>query len=151
MRRLTRPQIVVGLLLMAAVTWGALFVAYDYRSPINQFFRGYGTVPLDGWSINDLDALCVRLEASDGAPKTNAADAIVVAQNANPGGYVRGVLLVSAHDRCGGAAPRLAWVVTIAWPVPTRATIAPGSRPRAIVLVDAKTGALLLTQRDNAG
>lgn len=142
---------IFGMLLVVAVIWGALFIAYDYRSPVNQFFRGYGTVSVDGWNINDLDALCIRLEPPDGTPVTSAAVAIGVAQNANPGGYAREVLLVSAHDVCGGATPHLAWVVPMAWPIPSRATLAPGSRPRAIVLVDAKTGVLLLSHRDDKG
>jgi hypothetical protein len=53
-------------------------------------------------------------------------------------------VLVSLHDTCHGAAPVLAWAVAVAWPATAEASPAlAGSRPKAIVLVDAKTGELI--------
>ncbi len=150
MRWLSRHQTAVLLVSLVVVTWGALWLAYDYRSPVSQFLRGVGTVQLEGWSAYDLDAVCVRLEAANGTPSATADTAIQLARKTYPNGYVREALLVSLHDTCTGGDPTLAWVVAMAWP---ESAVGPapsaGSQPRAIVLVDAITGKLMSTHAEN--
>lgn len=151
MRWLIRHQLLVLLFLLVAATWGALWVVYDYRSPVSQFLRGVGTVQLEGWSAYDLDAQCVRLEDAGpalGTPTATAATAGQVASNAFPSGYVRQILLVSFRDTCTGAAPRLAWAVAIAWPETARLPLPSGGPPRAIVLVDAVTGTFIVSHAE---
>jgi len=134
---------------MVAATWGALWVVYDYRSPISQFLRGVGTVQMDGWSAYDLDTVCVRLEPATGTPTTTAENAIEVARSAYPGGYIREVLLVSFHDTCNGG-ERLAWAVAVSWTGPRAPAPTGGPRPRAIVLVDASSGQLMASHAEHA-
>src|SRR5450759_5358441 len=55
----------LGLVLSTLV---ALFVVYDVRSPVGQFVRGYGTVPVDRWTAADLEAACIRLEPTQATP-----------------------------------------------------------------------------------
>jgi hypothetical protein len=145
---LRRHQLVVLLIVLVTLTWGALWVVYDYRSPVSQFLRGVGTVQIEGWSAYDLDAQCVRLEDAVGTPAATAETAGQVASSAFPSGYVRQILLVSFRDTCTGAAPRLAWAVAIAWPVATRVPSPSGGPPRAIVLVDAVTGTFIVSHAE---
>jgi hypothetical protein len=144
---LGRHQTGVLLVLLVAGIWGALFVAYDYRSPVSQFLRGVGTVQLEGWSAYDLDTLCIRLEPAYVAPVTDAAGAMEVARKTYNGLYVRVAMLVSLHDTCNGSQPRLAWAVALAWAASSDAPALPaaGSPRRAIVLVDAVTGQLIVS------
>jgi len=88
---------------------GRAVLVYDYRSPVNQYLRAFGSVQIDDWSYNDLDAICIRLEPANGTPVAAADAAGQMAAKANPGGYVREILLVSFHDTCSGASPLLAW------------------------------------------
>ena len=144
MRWLGRHQAIVFVIVLAGAVWGALWLAYDIRSPINQYVRAFGSVEIDGWSYNDLDSLCIRLEPANGTPVAAADGAGLLASKKYPDGYVREIVLVSLHDTCHGAAPVLAWAVAVAWPATAEASPAlAGSRPKAIVLVDAKTGELI--------
>ena len=140
MRWLSRHQTIILVVVLVGVVWGALWLVYDFRSPVSQWFRAYGSAQIDGWSYNDLDAMCIRLEPSDGTPVATVENAGRLALKAYSGGYVREILLVSFVDTCSGAKPRLAWAVTVAWPVALDAAPGAGAVPRAIVLVDAKTG-----------
>jgi hypothetical protein len=150
-RWVTRHQGPVLAVVLVVVIWGALWVVYDNRSPIGQFLRGVGTIQMDGWSAYDLDIVCVRLEPATGRPTTTAEDAIEVAREAYPGGYVRAILLVSFRDTCYGGGPRLAWAVGIGWADPTGAPASTaGSRPRAIVVVDAASGQLIANREEHA-
>jgi hypothetical protein len=149
-RWVTRHQGPVLAVVLVVVIWGALWVVYDDRSPISQFLRGVGTIQMDGWSAYDLDTVCVRLDPASGTPKTTAEDAIAVARQSYPGGYVRDILLVSFHDTCEGGGPRLAWAVGIAWADPTGAPAPTGSRPRAIVVVDAASGQVIVNHAEHA-
>jgi hypothetical protein len=143
LRGLSRYRTVALVIALAVVTWSALFLVYDYRSPVSQFVRGVGTVQLEGWSAYDLDLQCVRLEATDGLPVTTAQNATVLAQKAHPDGYVREVLLVSFSDTCKKGNVKLAWAVAFAWPVDSYGPLPTGGRPRGIVLVDAVTGKVI--------
>ena len=143
MRSLNRYQIAILLAGLVVVTWGALFLVYDYRSPVSHFLRGVGTVDLDGWSAYDLDLQCVRLEEPHITPVTTAQSAAVLAQKAHPTGYVREVRLVTFRDTCSKGGPRLAWAVAFAWPVDSFGPLPTGEPPRGIVLVDAVTGKLI--------
>jgi hypothetical protein len=146
---LRRHQGIVLVAVLAAVIWGALWVVYDYRSPISQFLRGVGTVQLDGWSAYDLDAVCIRLEPPTGPPGTTAESAIGAAREAYPGGYVRDILLVSYRDSCYGGGSRLAWAVGFAWADPTGAPASTGPRPRAVVVVDADSGQVITSRAEH--
>jgi hypothetical protein len=81
-------------------------------------------------------------------PPTTALAAGQVASNVFPGGYVHQILLVSFRDTCTGAAPRLAWAVAMAWLVPSGAPSTSTGPPRAIVLVDAVTGTLIVSHAE---
>ena len=151
MRWLSRHQIPVLVVLLVVMTWGALWVVYDYRSPVSQFLRGVGTVQLEGWSAYDLDTQCVRLEEADGTPTATAESASQVARKSYPTGYVREILLISYRDTCSGAAPRLAWAVAMAWPVTANPVGSTGAPPRAMVLVDAKSGKLIVGHAEGQG
>jgi hypothetical protein len=141
LRWLSRHQTGVLLVALVVVTWGALFVAYDYRSPVSQFLRGVGTVQLEGWSAYDLDTLCVRLEATQASPRTTVETAVQVARKAFPDGEIREILFVSLHDTCRGGEPRLAWVVAMTRVAPDAEALPAGApQERAVVLVDAATG-----------
>lgn len=149
MRWLSRHQTIVFLVVLAGVIWGALWLVYDYRSPVNQYLRAFGSVQIDDWSYNDLDAICIRLEPANGTPVAAADAAGQMAAKANPGGYVREILLVSFHDTCSGASPLLAWAVAVSWAPTADTPLGAGeSPPRAIVLVDAKTGSLIVSHVD---
>src|SRR5450759_5876364 len=63
----------LGLVLSTLV---ALFVVYDVRSPVGQFVRGYGTVPVDRWTAADLEAACIRLEPTQAPPRLPKAAAL---------------------------------------------------------------------------
>ena len=148
---LRRHQLTVLLAVFVAVAWGALWVAYDYRSPISQFLRGVGTVQIEGWSAYDLDTQCVRLEDAGpvpAMPPVSATTAGQVAGKAFPSGYVRQVLLVSFRDTCTGSGPRLAWAVAVAWLLPSGAPATSTGPPRAIVLVDAVAGTLIVSHAE---
>lgn len=148
---LRRHQLVVLLVVFVAVAWGALWVVYDYRSPISQFLRGVGTVQIEGWSAYDLDTQCVRLEDAGPVPALPPATAAAAGQAASaafPSGYVHQILLVSFRDTCTGAAPRLAWAVAVAWLLPSDAPSTSTGPPRAIVLVDAVTGTLIVSHAE---
>ncbi len=127
------------------LTWCSLFIAYDYRSPVNQLLHGMGTVPLQGWGAHELEDACIRLEAPLQVPTYAADKAVVLAGRVYPAAYVRELVLASFTDTCSGAAPRLAWVVSVAWPVSTdlsdQAVYA--AAPRAVAIVDALSGALI--------
>lgn len=144
MRLLRRHQAAVFLVLLVAATWGALWLAYDYRSPFNQWVSGLGTVQIDGWTASELNSVCVRLEPVNIVPPAKADSAIQVAGKTYPGAYVHEVVLVSFHDTCSGASARLVWAVAMDWAGSAAAALPTGaSPPRAIVLVDAATGTLL--------
>jgi hypothetical protein len=151
LRWLSRHQIPVLVVLLVVMTWGALWVVYDYRSPVSQFLRGVGTVQLEGWSAYDLDTQCVRLEEADGTPTATAESAGQVARKSYPTGYVREIVLVSYRDTCSGAAPRLAWAVAMAWPVTANLVGPTGASPRAMVVVDAKSGKLIVSHAEGQG
>lgn len=148
MRWLRRHQTVVLLVLLVAAIWGSLWVVYDYRSPVSQFLRGVGTVQLSGWSAYDLDTQCVRLEDANGTPTATAEAASQVAHKAYPSGFVREILLVSFRDTCSGAGPRLTWAVAIGWPLALDVASPGGGPRRAIVLVDAGTGKLIVSHAE---
>ena len=151
MRWFSRHQTVVFVIVLAFATWGVLWLVYDYRSPVNQYLRAFGSVQIDGWSYNDLDSLCVRLEPANGTPTATAESAGKAAAKAYPAGYVREILLVSFRDTCSGAHPLLAWAVAVSWPATVDEQSGPTDySPRAIVLVDAKTGTLIASHAANA-
>ncbi len=132
-------------------TWGALWLVYDYRSPVSQFLRAYGTVQIDGWSTNDLDVAVHSTGAGRRhAPGRGRCRDRGSRARPTPGGYVREVLLVSLHDTCNGADPRLAWAVAMAWATSSYAPTLPTgeSGPRAVVLVDADTGKLIVSHAE---
>ena len=148
MRWLRRHQLPVLVVLLVAVTWGALFIVYDYRSPVSQFLKGVGTIQLEGWSAYDLNDICIRLEAGNGTPPITAETADSVALQVYPGRYVREVLLVSFHNTCTGAAPRLAWAVSMSASSASGAPSPTGSVPRAVVILDAQTGQPITAHAD---
>jgi hypothetical protein len=151
LRWLRSHQTVIFVTVLAVATWGVLWLVYDYRSPVNQYLRAFGSVQIDGWSYNDLDSLCVRLEPANGTPVTTAEGAGKTAAKAYPAGYIREILLVSFRDTCSGAPPLLAWVVAVSWPATVDELSGPADYPpRAIVLVDAKTGTLIVSHAANA-
>ena len=138
----------LGLVLSTLI---ALFVAYDSRSPFSQFVRGYGTVPVDRWTTADLDAACIRLEPPQGTPLIWADTVVPIATNAVPDAHVREVVLASFRDTCRGGEPRLAWVVVLQWAAAGDAAAAPTTLarpPRAIVIVDAVSGDLIVSRAE---
>ena len=148
MRWVRRHQLPVLLVLLVVVTWGALFTVYDYRSPVAQFIKGIGTVQLEGWSAYDLDAICMRLEATGAAPVTTPDNAMGAARLVYPGGDIRVVELVSFRNTCTGASARLSWAVAMVWPS-TGAAQPASKTERAVVLVDAHTGQPFMIHLDN--
>jgi hypothetical protein len=148
LRWLSRHQAPVLLVLLVVAVWGALFVVYDYRSPVSQFLRGVGTVQVAGWSAYDLDTQCVRLEDARGTPTASAETAGQVARKAYPSGFVREILLVSFRDTCSGAGPRLTWAVAIGWSLALDVASPGGGPRRAIVLVDAGSGKLIVSHAE---
>jgi hypothetical protein len=138
----------VGLLLSSLV---ALFVVYDVRSPFSQFVRGYGTVSVDRWTADDLDAACVRLEPAQGTPLIWADAAVPVATKAVPGAHVREVVLATFRDTCNGGKTRLAWAVVLQWAAAGDSAASPSALtrpPRAIVIVDAISGDLIVSRAE---
>lgn len=138
----------VGLLLSTLV---ALFVVYDVRSPFSQFVRGYGTVSVDRWTADDLEAACIRLEPAQGTPLLWAEAAVPVATQAVPGAQVREVVLVTFRDTCAGSKPRLAWAVVLQWAAAGGSAASPSTLtrpPRAIVIVDAISGDLIVSRAE---
>jgi hypothetical protein len=142
-RWLRRHQTAIGLIAVVVFAWASIWVVYDHRSPVSQFLRGIGTTRVDGWSLDDLDAVCLRLEPAAAPPTTTAVAAIGVATNTYVGGYIREVALVSMHDTCSGAAARLAWAVSMSWEGLPGVPATNGPGPRAIVMVDAISGKLI--------
>ena len=139
----------VGLLLSTLV---ALFVVYDVRSPFSQFVRGYGTVSVDRWTADELDAACIRLEPALGTPLLWADAAVPVATRVVPGANVREVVLVTFRDTCNGGKPRLAWAVVLQWAAAGDSAASPSvlTRPsRAIVIVDAVSGDLIVSRAES--
>jgi hypothetical protein len=135
----------VGLVLATLV---ALFVVYDGRSPVSQFVHGYGTVSVDRWTVADLEAACIRLEPAQGTPLLWADAAVPVAKAARPDAQVREVVLALFRGTCNGAKPRLAWAVVLQWPTASGSAASPSAQPRpprAIVIVDAVSGDLILS------
>jgi len=138
----------LGLLLSSLV---ALFVVYDARSPVGQFVRGYGTVSVDRWTADELDAACIRLEPALGTPLLWADAAVPVATQAVPGAHVREVVLVTFRDTCNGGKPRLAWAVVLQWAAAGNSAASPSvptRSPRAIVMVDAISGDLIVSRAE---
>ena len=138
----------VGLLLSSLV---ALFVVYDVRSPFSQFVRGYGTVSVDRWTADDLEAACIRLEPAQGTPLLWADAAVPVATRVVPGANVREVVLVTFRDTCNGSKPRLAWAVVLQWAAAGDSAASPSALtrpPRAIVIVDAISGDLIVSRAE---
>ena len=74
-----------------------------------------------------------------------------MARKSYPTGYVREILLISYRDTCSGAAPRLAWAVAMAWPVTVNLVGSTAAPPRAMVLVDAKSGKLIVSHAEGQG
>lgn len=143
MHWMKRHQTAIGLLAVVAFAWASIWVVYDHRSPVSQFLRGMGTTKVEGWSLDDLDAVCLRLEPATTPPSTTASAAIDVANNVYTGGYIREVLLVSMHDTCTGAVAKLAWVVSMSWSGLPSIPVTSGPGPRAIVMVDAISGEMI--------
>ena len=143
-RWLRRYQLPIFLALLVVATWGSLWLAYDSRSPINQYAKALGTVQIDGWKAYELDALCLRLEPIDVSPPIKPEAAVQTANRAYPAAYVRQVTIVSARDTCGGGS-KLAWAVAMEWPANVLLRPLPSgiAQPKAIVLVDAVSGALI--------
>ncbi len=138
----------LGLVLSTLV---ALFVVYDVRSPVSQFVRGYGTVPLDRWTAADLEAACIRLEPTQATPPLWADAAVPVATTAMPGAHVREVVLGMFRDTCNGGKPRLAWAVVLQWAGAGDSAVpssAPPRPPRAIVIVDAVSGNVIASHAE---
>jgi hypothetical protein len=137
-------QLPIFLVLLVGATWACLWLAYDTRSPVYQYAKSLGTVQLDGWKAYELDAMCIRLEPVDVSPPVKPEAAIQMANRAYPAAYVRQVALVSAHDTCSGGS-KLAWAVAMEWPANVLLRpLPPGiAQPKAIVLVDAVSGALI--------
>jgi hypothetical protein len=50
LRWLRSHQTYIFLIVLAGVTWGTVWLIYDYRSPVNQYLRAFGSVQIDGWS-----------------------------------------------------------------------------------------------------
>ncbi len=144
-RWLRRHQLPVFLVILVAATWAALWLAYDYRSPVYQIAKGLGTVQIDGWNAYELDAMCIRLEPAGAEPPVKVEAAMDAARRAYPAAYVRQVVVVSARDTCKGGYPKLAWAVAMAWPtnIITNPHPSAGAPQRAIVLVDGVSGALI--------
>jgi hypothetical protein len=144
-RWVRRYQLPISLVFLVAATWGALWLAYDSRSPIYQYAKGLGTVQIDGWKASQLDELCIRLEPVDAAPPIKPEAAAQIARKVYPAAYVRQVTIVSAHDTCNGGYPKLAWAVAMQWPANVLLRPLPSgiSEPRAIVLVDGVSGAVI--------
>jgi hypothetical protein len=147
MRWLSRHQGIVFLFGLVVATWVALFLVYDYRSPVFQFLKGIGTVQVDGWKASELDALCIRLEPSLAQPTVLPDAAVALAHKAYPNASVRQITVVSLRNSCTDTGPRVAWAVSMEWlpangaPVPSNLLL-----PHAIVLVDGYSGALISSQ-----
>jgi hypothetical protein len=138
-----RHQTVISFFAVIVFAWASIWVVYDHSSPVSQFLRGIGTTRVEGWSLDDLDAVCLRLEPATTPPATTASDAINLANKVYTGGYIREVLLVSMHDTCTGAFAKLAWVVSMSWQGLPDIPPTNGPGPRAIVMVDAITGQMI--------
>ena len=151
MRWVQRHRTAILVVLMALLTWCSLFVAYDYRSPVNQMLRGMGTVQLEGWTAHELDAACIRLEPPNRAPAVTADKVAALAASMYPKAYVREVVLVTFRNPCNQTGPGLAWAVSLAWPAPThltQAAIAARPKARAVVIVDAMSGGLVMSHAE---
>jgi len=147
-RWLRRHQIPVFLLLLVVATWGALWVVYDYNSPVYQYLKTVGTQPIDGWSAPELNLLCLRLEPAEANPPIKPETAAQAARKAYPAAYVRQVVLVSERDTCTAGYARLAWAVSIEWPRNGLDPLPSGVSPsRAIIVIDAVSGATIATHK----
>jgi hypothetical protein len=135
-----RHQTALGFIAVLAFAWVSIWLVYDHRSPVSQFLRGIGTTRVEGWSLDDMDAICLRVEPATTPPSTTASAAIDLANGVYTGGYIREVLLVSTQDTCTGAAAKLAWVVSMSWQGLPGMPATNGPGPRAIVIVDAISG-----------
>jgi hypothetical protein len=141
MRWLRRHQIPVFLLLLVIATWGALWVVYDYGSPVYQYLKTVGTEPIDGWGAPELNRLCLRFEPAEANAPIKPETAARTARNAYPAAYVRQVVLVSEHDTCNGGYAKLAWAVALEWPRNGLAPLPSGLAPaKGIVVIDAVSG-----------
>jgi hypothetical protein len=148
LRWLRRHQIVVFLSLLVFAVWGALWVVYDLRSPVYQYFKTVGTQQMDGWSAPELDLLCLRFEPAAANPPIKSEAATLTARKAYPAAYVRQVVLVSARDTCNPGYAKLAWAVALEWPRNGLAPLPSGVSPsRAIIVIDAVTGATLANRK----
>jgi hypothetical protein len=147
MRWLSRHQGVVFLLGLVVATWVALFLVYDYRSPVFQFLKGIGTVQVEGWKASELDALCIRLEPSLAQPTIVPDAAVALARRAYPNASIRQVTVVSVRNTCVDGDPKVAWAVALEW-LPANGAPVPAhlSLPHAIVLVDGYSGVVISSQ-----
>jgi hypothetical protein len=148
MRWLKGHQAAIFLVLLVFATWAALWVVYDYRSPVYKYLKGVGAEQIDGWSAPELDLLCLRLEPADANPPVKPEAATLTARRAYPDGYVRQVVLVSARDTCNAGYPKLAWAVSMAWPRNGLDPLPSGISPsRAILVIDAVSGATIANHK----
>ena len=147
MRWLSRHQGVVFLVGLVVATWVALFLVYDYRSPVFQVLKGIGTVQVEGWKASELDALCIRLEPSLAQPTILPEAAVALARRAYPNASIRQVTVVSVRNTCVDGDPKVAWAVALEW-LPANGAPVPAhlSLPHAIVLVDGYSGAVISSQ-----
>jgi len=152
LRWLSRHSTALVVVVLVAIAWGSVWLVYDYRSPVSQWLRGFGTVQIDGWSAYDLDMQCIRLEPADpvAAPKTTVDAAIKTAITAYPGAYVRETKIVFFHDTCNAGKPTLAWAVSIVWPASPDDILQEGPQPRAVVVVNVTNGSILSNRNERA-
>jgi hypothetical protein len=153
LRWLSRHQTALVAIGIVVVLWASLWLVYDYRSPVSQLLRGFGTAQIDGWSAYDLDTQCIRIEPARPlhAPATTADAATKAAIKAYPTGYARETLLVSFRDTCSsGGSAKLAWAVSVVWPASEVDPLETGPQPRAIVVVDAATGNVISNRNQRA-
>lgn len=147
-RWLRTHQIPVFLLLLVLATWGALWLVYDYGSPVYKYLKTVGTEPIDGWSAPELDQLCLRFEPAEGNTPVKPESAAQAARRTYPAAYVRQVVLVSAKDTCHGGYPKLSWAVSMEWPRNGLDPLPSGVSPsRAIVVLDAVSGATIASHK----
>lgn len=147
-RWLRGHQIPVFLLLLVIATWGALWVVYDYNSPVYQYLKTIGTQPIDGWSAPELNLLCLRFEPAEANAPIKPETAAQTARRTYPAAYVRQVVLVSERDTCNAGYPKLAWAVAMEWPRNGLAPLPSGLSPsRAIIVIDAVSGSTIANHK----
>ena len=151
LRRHQSAALLVLLVLLVVATWSALWIVYDYRSPVSQFLRAYGTAQIDGWSTSELDAACIRLEPASGTPQAGA-DAALGGRRARPTPKATSGRSFWSRSATPATAPIRGWHGRCRWPGPTSSYAprrTPGEpRPRAVVLVDAATGKLIVSHAE---